>query len=143
MIQRTLKMFRVREVFILLALLAVLVLVLTLFRERTLTLIAPVELTSSGILDDLLPPFQDEHNVKVRMEGLSFDQLLKRTRSGEAEIAILDNEVDAADLLDEKIASQASPVFSEQVLLVGPRANPARIAQQDALADSLRNIVAT
>lgn len=86
----------------------------------------------SGLLDALLPAFTVETGLNV--EVYSGNQVFEKARQGSADIVIAHyGKSGMAEFVQEKRGSWPQMVFSNQAVLIGPAADPAKVSEAHSL----------
>ncbi|TVR05997.1 MAG: tungsten ABC transporter substrate-binding protein, partial [Spirochaetaceae bacterium] len=95
---------------------------------------------NSGLLLELLPPFEARHNVIVDVIAVGTGQSLQIGRTGDADVLM----VHAPSLEEEFVAAgygvgRVSFMYNDFVIL-GPAADPAGLSQADSAVEAMRRI---
>ena len=110
-------------------------------RAKTRLVLATTTSTeNSGLLDVLLPPFQERHDVVVDVIAVGTGQALQIGRTGDADVLM----VHAPDLERQFVESgygiERVPVMYNDFVVLGPANDPARIAGAQSAMDALTRI---
>jgi len=108
-------------------------------RER-LKLSTTTSTENSGLLYELLPPFEKQFNVKVDIISVGTGKALKLGENGDADVVL----VHARDLEDKFVADgfgvNRRDVMHNDFVIIGPEADPAGIDKTKTAAEALKRI---
>jgi tungstate transport system substrate-binding protein len=85
----------------------------------------------SGLLDVLLPIFEDENNVKVKTIAVGTGQALEMGTKGEADVLLVHAPKSEEELVTSGDAVNRKRVMYNDFILVGPKDNPAGVSGED------------
>jgi tungstate transport system substrate-binding protein len=88
----------------------------------------------SGLLDVLLPIFEDEHNVKVKTIAVGTGQALEMGKKGEADVLLVHAPKSEEELVNSGDVVNRKRVMYNDFILVGPNDNPAEVSGEDIKA---------
>ena len=95
---------------------------------RTIRLSAARSLCDSGVLDALLPVFQDRYGYTVEVMPDETFLILSTARRAEADVVLTASPVLEEKFLEEGFTSQRIPFVHEYYVLCGPASDPAKVA---------------
>lgn len=95
---------------------------------RIVRLSAARSLCDSGVLDALLPVFQDRYGYTVEVKPDETFLILSGARRGEADAVLTASPVMEEKFLEEGFAAQRIPFVHEYYVLCGPASDPAGVA---------------
>lgn len=105
--------------------------------ERTLTLATTTSTEDSGLLEVLVPPFEQAAGCKVDVIAVGTGQALELGRNGDADVLL----VHAPDLeqvfMDQGHGLVRRPVMYNDFVIVGPPGDPAGLGTTDTLQAAL------
>lgn len=139
--------FKKRKIYKIVSMVAVLSLTLILFTacdesSDTITLATTTSTENSGLLDEILPHFEETHGIEVKVVSVGTGAALNLGRGKDAEVLF----VHALELEEEFVAdgygTERFPVMYNDFVILGPREDPANlmeIAPNNAL-DALKLI---
>lgn len=110
---------------------------------RTLTLATTTSTRDSGLLDVLLPLFEQDAGILVKVVAVGSGQALELGRRGDADILLTHAPDAERQFMAEGHGEQRMPVMHNDFVLVGPRADPARIQGEASIVDAFRQIART
>ncbi|MDF2788888.1 MAG: ABC-type tungstate transport system, permease component [Neobacillus sp.] len=85
----------------------------------------------SGLLDVLLPIFEEENNVKVKTIAVGTGQALEMGTKGEADVLLVHAPKSEEELVTSGDAVHRKRVMYNDFILVGPKDNPADVSGED------------
>ncbi|MHB8899773.1 MAG: ABC transporter substrate-binding protein [Thermoguttaceae bacterium] len=108
--------------------------------SKTLTLATTTSTRDSGLLDVLVPMFETETGIEVKVVAVGSGQALELGRRGDADV-LLTHAPDAEEqFMYEGHGDQRLPVMHNDFVLVGPQTDPADVAAQTAITEAFRRI---
>jgi tungstate transport system substrate-binding protein len=108
--------------------------------QRFITVASTTSTEQSGLFGHILPTFERESGVEVRVVALGTGQALDLARRGDADVVFVHAKSAEEEFLREGHGVQRFPVMYNDFVIVGPKADPAGIAGGDDTLDSLRRI---
>ncbi|MEH6991345.1 substrate-binding domain-containing protein [Neobacillus drentensis] len=88
----------------------------------------------SGLLDVLLPIFEEENNVKVKTIAVGTGQALEMGTKGEADVLLVHAPKSEEEIVASGDAINRKRVMYNDFVLVGPKDNPAGVSGEDIVA---------
>jgi tungstate transport system substrate-binding protein len=88
----------------------------------------------SGLLDELLPIFEKENNVKVKTIAVGTGQALEMGTKGEADVLLVHAPKSEEEIVASGDAVNRKRVMYNDFILVGPKNNPAGVSGDDVKA---------
>ena len=110
--------------------------------ERFITVSSTTSTEQSGLFGYLLPVFEKESGIKVRVVALGTGQALDMARRGDADVVFVHDRAAEEKFVAEGYGVERKEVMYNDFVLVWPKNDPARAAGKDIL-DGLRRIAAT
>ena len=110
------------------------------FAQRFITVASTTSTEQSGLFKHLLPIFERKTSVEVRVVAVGTGQALDLARRGDADVVFVHAKSAEEEFLREGHGVQRFPVMYNDFVLIGPRVDPARIADSDDTLDALRKI---
>lgn len=107
-----------------------------------LRLAAATSAESSGLLKLILPLFEQERQCRVEVMAVGSGKALQLLRDGKAEAALTNAPADEEKLVADGFATNRRALMSNDFILLGPEADPARIRRNRDVAQSLKQIAA-
>lgn len=116
-------------------------LALPLAAAQTLTLASTTSTLDSGLFDALIPPFEKKFHCTVKVIAVGTGQALRLARDGNADVLLVHDREAEERFIAEGFGVERLDVMHNDFVLVGPAADPAKIAGADA-AVAFRKIAA-
>jgi tungstate transport system substrate-binding protein len=127
----------------LLLLFAMLFLALPAFAQEKFIVVASTTSTEqSGLFGHLLPIFQKKTGIQVRVVALGTGQALDLARRGDADVVFVHALSAEEKFLAEGFGVKRFPVMYNDFVLIGPKADPAKVAGGKDILEALRKIKA-
>ncbi|MBA2402839.1 MAG: substrate-binding domain-containing protein [Bradyrhizobium sp.] len=111
-----------------------------LAQERTITVASTTSTEQSGLFGHLLPRFTAASGVAVKVVAVGTGQALDIGRRGDADVVFVHDKVAEEKFLGEGFGVKRFDVMYNDFVVIGPKADPARIAGAKDVAESLRKI---
>ncbi len=97
----------------------------------------------SGLLDVLLPVFQEKSGYQVKMVAVGSGQALKMGEEGNADVLLVHAPAAEKELMDKGFGKERLLVMHNDFIFVGPKEDPAGVKGMKAPADVLKKIADT
>ena len=94
----------------------------------------------SGLFAHLLPVFEKKTGIKVRVVALGTGQALDMARRGDADVVFVHDQAAEEKFVAEGYGVERREVMYNDFVLVGPKADPARIAGGKDILEGLKKI---
>lgn len=88
----------------------------------------------SGLFKHLLPAFEAKTGIAVKVVALGTGQALDAARRGDADVVLVHDRPAEEKFLAEGFATQRQDVMYNDFVVVGPKADPARVRGNDVVA---------
>jgi tungstate transport system substrate-binding protein len=112
-------------------------------RGRELTLATTTSVDNSGLLNAILPAFQQMTGSEVKVLAVGSGRAIELLRRGDAEAAITHDPVAEAALLKDVPGTLYRKIMFNDFLIVGPMDDPASVRDARTAADAMRRIAAS
>ncbi|MEM9269057.1 MAG: substrate-binding domain-containing protein [Pseudomonadota bacterium] len=112
-------------------------------QERAITLASTTSTQNSGLYDHLLPLFEAETGIAVRVIAVGTGQALRIARNGDADALMVHHRPSEEAFVAEGYGVARVDVMYNDFVLVGPARDPAGIAEATGIEDALRRIEAS
>ncbi len=116
--------------------------------EPEITLATTTSTEDSGLLDYLLPVFEQKYNVKVNVVSVGTGQAIETAQNGDADVILVHARAKEDQFVEEGYGIDRQDVMYNQFLIVGPEADPAGVkdaadinAAMKAIADNKAEFV--
>jgi tungstate transport system substrate-binding protein len=96
--------------------------------QRFITVASTTSTEQSGLFKHLLPMFEKETGVDVRVVALGTGQALDLARRGDADVVFVHAKSAEEKFVAERHGVKRMPVMHNDFILIGPRSDPARVA---------------
>src|SRR6266568_1720321 len=96
-------------------------------QERFITVASTTSTEQSGLFGYLLPIYEKQTGVKVRVGALGTGQALDVGRRGDADVVFVHARAAEEQFIAEGHGVRRYPVMYNDFVLVGPRSNPAHV----------------
>ena len=113
-----------------------------LAQERFIVMASTTSTEQSGLFGQLLPKFIQATGIQVRVVAVGTGQALDTARRGDADVVFVHDTAAEEKFVAEGYAKKRVPVMYNDFVLVGPAADPAKVAGND-IAKAFKTIAAT
>lgn len=112
--------------------------------ERTITVSSTTSTEQSGLFEHILPIFERETGIRVRVVALGTGQALDVGRRGDADVVFVHDREAEERFVREGFAAQPGrrPVMFNDFVIIGPSADPAGVRGLRDAPEALRRIAA-
>ncbi|HSG23942.1 MAG TPA: substrate-binding domain-containing protein [Azonexus sp.] len=107
--------------------------------ERVITVASTTSTEQSGLFGHILPIFEKDTGIKVRVVALGTGQALDTARRGDADVAFVHDKQAEEKFVAEGSGVERKEVMYNDFVLLGPKADPAKVAGKD-ITEGLRRI---
>jgi tungstate transport system substrate-binding protein len=97
----------------------------------------------SGLFKYLLPIFKSKTGIDVRVVAQGTGQALATAKKGDADVVFVHDRVAEQKFLDEGFGVDRREVMYNDFIIVGPKADPAKVAASKDVIGSLKKIAAS
>jgi tungstate transport system substrate-binding protein len=112
-------------------------------QERFITVASTTSTEQSGLFGYLLPIYEKQTGVKVHVVALGTGQALDVARRGDADVVFVHARAAEDKFLAEGQGVKRFPVMYNDFVLIGPKADPAKIGGSKDILEALKKIQAT
>lgn len=110
-------------------------------QESIITVASTTSTEQSGLFGYILPIFEKDTGIKVRVVALGTGQALDTARRGDADVAFVHDKAAEEKFVAEGYGVERKEVMYNDFILVGPKTDPAKVAGKD-IQEGLRRIAA-
>ena len=103
-------------------------------QARFIVMASTTSTEQSGLFAHLLPAFKAATGIDVRVVALGTGQALDAARRGDADVVFVHDQVAEEKFVAEGFGLKRLPVMYNDFVLIGPRADPARVKGSDIVA---------
>ena len=111
-------------------------------QERFITVASTTSTEQSGLFGYLLPIYEKETGVKVRVVALGTGQALDVGRRGDADVVFVHARAAEDKFLAEGHGVKRYPVMYNDFVLIGPKSDPAKVAGSKDILAALKKLEA-
>ncbi len=108
--------------------------------KRSLVLATTTSTYDSGLLDAIIPGFEEEHNVSVRVVSVGTGQALALASRGDADVVLVHAPDKEMQFIEEGFGIERTYVMYNDFVILGPSADPAEIRSLSSAAEAFRRI---
>ena len=110
--------------------------------QRFITVASTTSTQQSGLFKHVLPRFEKKTGIHVRVVALGTGQALDLARRGDADVVFVHARAAEEKFVAEGHGVARQPVMYNDFVLIGPRADPAKVAGGNDIRVALRKIEA-
>lgn len=112
-------------------------------QQNFITVASTTSTEQSGLFKHLLPVFEKKTGTQVRVVALGTGQALDMGRRGDADVVFVHDKVAEGKFVADGFGVQRFEVMYNDFVLVGPKADPAKVAGGKDIVDAYRKIAAS
>jgi tungstate transport system substrate-binding protein len=112
-------------------------------QDRFITVASTTSTEQSGLFGFLLPVFEKESGIKVRVVALGTGQALDLARRGDADVVFVHARAAEEKFLAEGHGVRRFPVMYNDFVLIGPKSDPAKVGGGKDIVAALRKVQST
>jgi tungstate transport system substrate-binding protein len=112
-------------------------------QERFITVASTTSTEQSGLFGYLLPMYEKQTGVKVRVVALGTGQALDVGRRGDADVVFVHARAAEEKFLAEGEGVKRFPVMYNDFVLIGPKSDPAKVAGGKDITAAMKKIEAS
>jgi len=109
-------------------------------QDRFITVASTTSTEQSGLFGHLLPLFQAKTGIQVRVVALGTGQALDLARRGDADVVFVHDRAAEEKFVAEGYGVERQEVMYNDFVLIGPKADPAKVAGVKDIVEALRRI---
>jgi tungstate transport system substrate-binding protein len=109
-------------------------------QDKFITLASTTSTEQSGLFKHILPVFEKKTGIQVRVVALGTGQALDLARRGDADVVFVHARAAEEKFVAEGHGVKRIPVMYNDFVIVGPKADPARVAGTKDVTEALRRI---
>jgi tungstate transport system substrate-binding protein len=110
--------------------------------QNFITVASTTSTEQSGMFKHLLPIFQKQTGIEVRVVALGTGQALDMARRGDADVVFVHAKTAEEKFIAEGYGVRRQPVMYNDFVLVGPKSDPAKVAGGKDIVAALRKVKA-
>ena len=112
-------------------------------QDKFITVASTTSTEQSGLFGYLLPIFERDTGIQVRVVALGTGQALDLARRGDADVVFVHDQAAEEKFVAEGFGVKRMPVMYNDFVLVGPKRDPAGIAGGKDILAALRKVAAS
>lgn len=97
----------------------------------------------SGLFGAILPTFEQQTGIKVKVVALGTGQALDTARRGDADVVFVHDRAAEEKFVAEGFGVERKDVMYNDFVLIGPKGDPARVAGARDIVEALKKVFAT
>ncbi|MEP7330320.1 MAG: extracellular solute-binding protein [Betaproteobacteria bacterium] len=109
-------------------------------QDKFIVVASTTSTEQSGLFAHLLPAFEKDTGIKVRVVAMGTGQALDMARRGDADVVFVHDTVAEEKFVADGFGVKRMPVMYNDFVLIGPKGDPAKIAGSKDILDALRKI---
>ena len=109
-------------------------------QDRFIVVSSTTSTEQSGLFGHVLPAFEKDTGIKVRVVALGTGQALDMARRGDADVVFVHDQVAEEKFVAEGFGVKRLPVMYNDFVLIGPRSDPAKIGGGKDILEALKKI---
>jgi len=110
--------------------------------EESIVLASTTSTEQSGLFGHILPLFEQATGIRVKVVALGTGQALEAARRGDADVVLVHDRPAEDKFVAEGFGVGRRDVMYNDFVLVGPKADPAKVQEAKGAADAFRRIAA-
>lgn len=110
--------------------------------QKFITVASTTSTEQSGLFKHMLPVFEKKTGIQVRVVALGTGQALDMARRGDADVVFVHAKSAEEKFIAEGHGVKRLPVMYNDFVLIGPKADPAKVAGGKDILEALRKIKA-
>jgi len=110
--------------------------------DKSITVASTTSTEQSGLFGHILPAFEQQSGIKVRVVALGTGQALDSARRGDADVVFVHDRAAEEKFVAEGYGVERKEVMYNDFVLVGPQADPAKVAGGRDIVEALKKVEA-
>jgi tungstate transport system substrate-binding protein len=111
-------------------------------QEKSIVVASTTSTEQSGLFAHLLPAFEQDTGFKVKVVAVGTGQALDIGRRGDADVVFVHDRAAEEKFLAEGESVKRYPVMYNDFVLIGPKADPAKVAGGKDILEALKKVAA-
>lgn len=108
--------------------------------ERFITVASTTSTQNSGLFDHILPTFEKETGIDVRVVAVGTGQAVRLARAGDADVLFVHHKPSEETFVADGMGVERHDVMYNDFIIVGPKDDPAGIKGSKDVAEAMRKI---
>lgn len=110
--------------------------------DRYITVASTTSTEQSGLFKHLLPAFEKKTGIQVRVVAVGTGQALDMARRGDADVVFVHDQAAEDKFVADGYGVKRQDVMYNDFVLIGPKADPAKVASGKDIVAALKHIAA-
>ena len=110
--------------------------------DRFIVVASTTSTEGSGLFDHLLPRFEEETGIEVRVVAVGTGQAIRLARNGDADALFVHHKPSELKFVEDGLGVKRYDVMYNDFVIVGPKSDPAGIEGMSDVTQALRKIEA-
>jgi len=111
-------------------------------QENFITVASTTSTENSGLFGELLPMFQEETGIEVRVVAVGTGQAIKLAENGDADVLFVHHKASEEQFVADGFGVARHEVMYNDYVIVGPASDPAGINGSKDVADAFQKVAA-
>lgn len=112
-------------------------------KDHSLILATTTSVRDSGLLEMLLPDFEKETGIEVRVIAVGTGAALRMGKEGDVDLLLTHAPAAEMKLVDDGVVTRRTPFMENFFVIAGPPEDPARVAEAASPIDAIHRIAET
>ena len=108
--------------------------------DKFITVASTTSTANSGLFDAILPVFEKQTGIQVRVVAVGTGKAIRLARSGDADVLFVHHKPSEDAFVTDGMGIKRFDVMYNDFVLVGPKADPAKIKGSKTATDALQKI---
>ena len=108
--------------------------------DKFITVASTTSTANSGLFDAILPIFEKQTGIQVRVVAVGTGKAIRLARSGDADVLFVHHKPSEEKFIADGMGIERFDVMYNDFVLVGPKSDPARIKGSSKATDALQKI---
>ena len=108
--------------------------------ERFITLASTTSTQNSGLFDHILPAFQEQSGIEVRVVAVGTGQALRVARNGDADVLFVHHKPSEETFVAEGYGVARDDVMYNDFVIVGPKSDPAGLRGLENATEAFKKV---
>ncbi|AWJ83474.1 sulfate transporter [Azospirillum sp. TSH58] len=110
--------------------------------DRFITVASTTSTEDSGLFKSILPKFTERTGIEVRVVAKGTGQAIDIAKRGDADVLFVHHKPSEDKFVAEGFSTERKPVMYNDFVIVGPKADPAKVGGSKDVAAALKGIAA-
>jgi tungstate transport system substrate-binding protein len=111
-------------------------------QDQFITVASTTSTENSGLFGELLPKFQDETGIEVRVVAVGTGQAIELARNGDADVLFVHHKPSEEQFVADGFGVERHEVMYNDFVIVGPASDPAGIKGSKDVVDAMAKMTA-